>query len=398
MQSNNTQYSNWFMVLEFFLCTIIVFFNLTSRAAIVSKAFTFSFFVLLAFFLYVLNSKGKKLLLFGNVLSILFVSFFCILLNTLSSTVTLNFKILNNYFLFASTIIFMFIMLNIDVDMKTAKRILYINIFIAVLYPIAYRYFPQQIVSNVGIHLNFSNPNLTAMWILQSLLYLSLAFFCLKSKILKVLCVLIFIENLRLLSLTNARNSMIALFLYGVCCLWIFIKQTPRFSKILIGAINILPITFLFVYLQFIDIISKSERLQFLVSEGKNLTSRVEIWQRNLNKIKDCWLIGSYYTAPGNTHNAHLVVLGSFGAITLVLTIYFMYKLCCIVDKGCTTKKSLYCLTAFFAVIFMGIGEGAFFSGAMGIYIMACGYIYLARCDFNSQTKNLIEDRHGGHI
>ena len=63
-----------------------------------------------------------------------------------------------------------------------------------------------------------------------------------------------------------------------------------------------------------------------------------------------------------------------------LFTNYFMYKLCCAVNENCKTKKSLYCLAAFFGVVFMGIGEGALFSGAMGLYIMACGFIYLARC------------------
>lgn len=383
MQNRQTKITNRFMLIEFILCAIIIFCNLASKPTIVSNSFTVSFIVLAVFAIYKL-SKKEKYYLYGNMFSILLVSGMCVLINSFAQGAWLSFGGLRNYFMFCSTIIFMFLMLNIETDKKIAKKILIFNIFVAALYPVAYKFFPHQISHN-ALTLNFSNPNLTGMWILQSLLYLLLAVILLKSKMFKLLALLLFVINMFLLNETGARNCMIAIFLFVVICIWVLIKQRPSFSKRFIGIINIIPITFIFVYLKFIDLVKDSGIFDFLISEGKTLTSRVEIWQRNLRKIEDCWLIGSYYTAAGNTHNAHLVILGSFGAITLVLSIYFMHKLCCMVNDMCQTKKSLYCLAAFFAVIFMGIGEGALFSGAIGLYIMACGFIYLARCDFEKE-------------
>jgi len=378
MSDIETKITNKFMLLEFILCAIIIFCNMSSRHNIVSAMFTLSFIVLAAFFCYLLNRKRQQVL-YTEMLSIIWVSLICVLINTFIKEKSLNFVGMQNYFMFCSTIIFMYLMINVKTNEETAKKILIFNIAIALLYPWCDRFLPQT-YSDAGKTFNFFNPNLAGMWILQSVLYLTVAFFSFKSKLLKAVIAVVFVLDFGLLQETNARNCTIAVFLFAAVCLWVFIKIKPRFPKWIIAAVNILPIAFLFVYLKFIDLVIKRGWFNFLISEGKSLASRVEIWERNLNKIKDCWLIGSYYTAAGNTHNAHLVILGSFGVITLVLTIYFMYKLCCILNESCRTKKSLYCLAAFFAVIFMGIGEGALFSGAMGLYIMACGFIYLARC------------------
>lgn len=388
MQNREIKTNNRFMLLEYVLCAVIIFCNMALRPQIVSSAFTVSFITLTAFFFSRTNIK-EQFHLYGTMFGILIVSFLCVLINSFSDNANFSFNGMKNYFMFCSTIIFMFLMLNIKTNKETAERILVINLFIAALYPIGNRFLPQEEIERltVGITLNFANPNLTAMWILQSLLYLSLAFLILKSKFLKVVAAVIFIMDLELLQQTNARNSIIALFLFAVICVLIVIKQNPHFSKWLIAIVNILPTVFLFTYLKFIGPISQSGKFDFLINEGKELTSRVEIWEKNLAKIENCWLIGSYYGAAGNTHNAHLVILGSFGAITLLLTLYFIFKLCCLTNKQCKTKKNLYCLAAFFAVIFMGIGEGALFSGAMGIYIMACGYIYLARCSFEKSEN-----------
>ncbi len=383
MKNTRLNINNRFMILEFILCGLIIFFNLYARPNVVSGLFTFSFIILAIFFIYTINRSDIKFDLYSCVFGIITISGLGVLLNTFRPAATLNFENLKNYIMFCSTVIFMFLMLNIETDKKTAEKILILNIFISPLYLIGYKFFPQQETYYVDVSLNFSNPNLTGMWILQSLLYLSLAFLILEDRVFKTMSVISFVINIYMLELTGARNCMIAIVLFAVVCLIIFVKQYVKFPNWFIGIMNVVPICFVFLYLGFIDKVVESGIFDFLIGEGKTLTSRVEVWEKVLNEIKDCLLIGSYYTAGGNAHNAHLVILGSFGLLTLLLTIYFNYKTCCILNERCQSKISLYCLAAFFAVIFMGLGEGALYSGAMGIYIMACGYIYMARCYYN---------------
>lgn len=388
MEDRELSLNKKFMIVEYLLCGVIILMTLFSRPDIVSLCFAASFVILASFFVYKTYKKTEMDHLYKIVFRILVVSFICVLINSFGEKGMLTFNKLKNLIIFYSTIIFMFMMINIKTDNKLGRAILVMNLFFAAFYPLVY-YIGMAGGNDhaVGISLNFSNPNLAGMWILQSILYLCIGLLTFKSKLVKLIFLVVLYLDLDLMLKTGARNCLIAFVLFVSVCIWVYVKARPKFRKELIAIVNIIPITFLFVYLKFIDLVVNSGRLDFLISEGKTLTSRVEIWERNLRKIEDCWLIGSYYTAAGNTHNSQLVILGSFGAVTLVLTIWFMYKLCSIVNDNCKTKKNLYCLVAFFAVIFMGIGEGAFFSGAMGLYIMACGYIYLARCDLDAPAE-----------
>lgn len=389
MKNSKLDINSKFVITEFILSGLIIFFNLYYRPEYVSHIFTLSFVLLAAFFIYIISRSDVEYNLYACTFGIITVSAMSVIINTFSPTAVLNFENLKNYIMFCSTVIFMFIMLNATAYKKTAEIILILNIFIAILYPIGYKFFPQE-VQHLNLTLNFSNPNLTGMWILQSLLYLSITFLIFKNRYIKIFSFVAFLMNFYLLDLTGARNCMISFFIFGVICLIVFVKGTIRFPNWFMGIINAVPICFVFLYLGYIEKIVESGILDFLISKGKTLTSRVEMWEKYLAKIADKWFIGSYYTAGGNAHNAHLVILCSFGLIALLLTIYFNYKLCCILNENCKSKASLYCLGALFAVIFMGIGEGALYSGAMGIYIMASGFIYISRA-YSEEECNEID-------
>lgn len=379
MKKTELNINDRFMITEFLLCGLIIFFNLYYKPEFVSYLFTFSFIILALFFIYTISRNDIEFDLYACVFGIIGISALCVLFNTFSPSAKLNFYNLRNYFMFCSTIIFMFLMLNIEANKTTAEKVLILNVFISLLYPIGYNFFPQIEMNHLDASLNFSNPNLAGMWILQSLLYLVISFLILKNKYIRILSVISFFLNLYMLDLTGARNCMISLVLFAAVCVIVFVKGTISFPNWFIGIINAAPICFVFLYLEYIDKIAESGILDFLIGEGKTLTSRVEMWERFLAKIEDSWLIGSYYTAGGNAHNSQLVILCSFGLLTLLLTIYFNYKLCSILNDKCESKASLCCLGAFFGIILMGFGEGALYSGAMGIYIMASGYIYISR-------------------
>ena len=198
---------------------------------------------------------------------------------------------------------------------------------------------------------------------------------------------------------TGARNTILALVLFAVLCVLVALKREKSFSKPFMLIINIIPIAFVPIYLSCIDFVQKSGWVDFLVEEGKKLTSRFGVWEDRFEKIKGLWLMGNYAESSGNAHNSHLVLLSSYGIAVLILMIYFLYKLCAQVNDEAEDKKNLFALAAFFAVIFMGLGEGALFSGGQGIFIMACGFLLLARCDYrgseDEEEKNLVEQAVG---
>ena len=124
-----------------------------------------------------------------------------------------------------------------------------------------------------------------------------------------------------------------------------------------------------------------------MVSEGKSLNSREKVWKEFFARIGGRWLTGNYAKASGNSHNSQMVVLCSFGLVVLILVIAFTYK---ILQKVNSHSKTLYdscCISAFFAVLFMGIGEGALFSGGQGIYILVGSFLFLVNVDEEIEKK-----------
>lgn len=377
----NNRKINKFFALEYILCSLIVLSTMLQKSTIASNAFMVSFLILI-FYSAKVAFFDRAINYLYNTLLITVFSFISILFSAMINYISLSIEYFSEYFIFLSTILFVFIIMNIEVNLKTVEAILIFNIFVAYLYPFAYRYLPQK-NEFAYLSLNFSNPNLTAMWILQSVLYATLSVLIIKAKILKIIAAFSIPINVSLINKTSARNCIVALAAFALLCIWVVLKQKNKFSKIFILIINVIPIAFVPIYLTYINIVQEKGWFDFFVEEGKTLTSRISVWLDRFQKISGSWLIGNYAQARGNAHNAHLVILASYGIITLLLVIYFFYKVCMDINQKSNDRKNLFALAAFFAVIFMGLGEGAVFSGGQGIFVMAFGFLILAKCNYN---------------
>ncbi len=375
----NTKNYNLFVLLEFALSAVIILSTLLIRPGITSKAFALSFITLfVAVFRCCFKRKTK---LFGLMLIITVGALFCVCCSTLIMGGTLSYEYLKEYIIFISTILLMYYAVNTKINANTTLFLLKFNVIISFLYPVAYRFFPLHDKFN-DLALNFSNPNLAGMWILLSILYCALAFFALKKVLWKIISIVSVALNVFLILQTKARNCFISLFLFLILLAWLNIKKSNRLSKAVVLIVNILPIVFVPLYLQLIDPIIKKGWFSFLVSSGKNLTSRVTIWNRVLNELDVYWFTGAYPKTAGNAHNSHLVVLASYGIIILIAVIAFTTLVSNTLNNKLTCKQQAYALVAFFATLFLGFGEGALFSGGQGIYIMICGFILLANGNY----------------
>lgn len=383
---------NWFIFWEMLLCTAMVWFNCSKNPTMASDAFTASFIVLLFVFLkYVFSQKEMMIDLDWLLISIILISFFNVFLSFLVNGESINFGGLKSYFIFISTVIFFRLSEKTKISKKTVDYIFGLNIIISVIYVYCKRAY-SQVYSQYGnnaLTLNFSNPNLTGMFVFLSLLYMFLGVLYYKKTIMKGICAILAISNFLLLLKTESRNPLVAFVLFlGIFALS-FIKINLRFSKPFNLLVNVAPTVFVFLYLTFISKIIEKGWLNFLVKEGKDLNSRVKVWNYFLKKLGDKWLLGDYVNLLGNAHNSHLVLLCSFGFIVLVLVIIFTYKLTSMLSQRTTSKFQIYCLSAFFAVIFMGFGEGALYSGGLGIYILSGGFIVLANSHLEEQSEAL---------
>jgi hypothetical protein len=303
------------------------------------------------------------------------------LLNSKALTVSY----LTEHAVFLSTVFFLFAVLNTAPNAKMGRAVLVFQVFFAYIYWIAYRFFPQRAFFR-ELHLNFSNPNLAGIWILQSILYAAVAVVALRPWVLKAAAALSIVINGWLLYLTGARNCLLALALFGVLCVGIAFKQRPRFSRGWMAGVVVAPIAFVPVYLAGIRAIIRKGWLDFWIAEGKVLDSRVWVWQDRMEKLRGVWLIGNYAEGKGNAHNSHMVLLSSYGILGLLVGMALLYLVIASVNKECRSRAGLVALAAFFGVVFMGIGEGALFSGGVGLFVPACGLLYVARCASNAEN------------
>ena len=106
------------------------------------------------------------------------------------------------------------------------------------------------------------------------------------------------------------------------------------------------------------------------------------------------WFTGDYANLDGNAHNSHMVLLCSFGIVILILTIIFTYNITIEISKKAKNKFQTLCLAAFYASIFMGFGEGALYSGGLGLYILCGIFLVLANSDldYNDSKKGVEND------
>lgn len=385
-----------FILAELVCCFMIVLSTMLMKYQNASLFFTISFVLLVVKYASeIIKSKHEE---YFKALPIIIMTFLFSLFSGVFYDINLNLDYFSEMFIFLSTIIYLTIAMKIEANYKTVMFIVRFNMLIAVLYPISYLTFPQTSTYNMifskYITLNFSNPNLTAMWILQGLLYCCVDLFVDKSKFWKVLSVGIILFDTSLLFGTGARNAMISFILFVLVAFYVFIKPSPKFSNLFIWFINLTPSIFMALYFGFIERIIESGWFDFWSSKGKSLSSRMGIWSRifkNMDVFE--WIFGGYSTTKGNLHNSHLTILGSFGIIVLIMTVYIMVNTCKKINLQCKTKKSLICMVAFFAIVFMGFGEGSLFSGGQGIFIPACTFLIVARHNFDSENnlENLYE-------
>lgn len=176
---------------------------------------------------------------------------------------------------------------------------------------------------------------------------------------------------------TRSRNSMLmlAVFAAGSVLLWLFPKL--RMTKPLAAVTALLPLLFAVCYLLAVRWDWVHKWFAFLAGEGKNIDSRVNLWEFALGHFASSPLVGAYSqisfgTGLSQLHNTHLDVLASYGVLVFGLLWGFLGRILYRARGGGL------CLLAFVCVLLSGVGEGMLFSGGLGIYIYGGIFLMLA--------------------
>ena len=365
-----------------------IFFGLTVLS-VMARTNLSSFFFYCGFgvlFVIIINNYGHLVdKTTGILVLIIVISFLSVLFSGIRNQISLNYKGLVNFFAFSATMVYIDITRNIILDRETIKKIMMISVIIAALYPLGCIIFGFRVSTNL-FTMNFSNPNLTGMFLLQSVFYCTVGLFLFKKVLAKIFCVFLMLIDYWLMVNTDARNCIIAHILFLIVVLLCVIRKKRMLKKWMLFFFVSFPLVFMGGYLIFIEKINTFSWLKFLVKDGKNMDSRMGIWLYILNKLKGHYFFGDYYIIGGNAHNSHLSIWSSFGGIVLVLSMIFIYRCMKDINSNIAKLENEICLAAFCGTLFMGIAEGALFCGSLGLYIPSCSFLLLANADWGDNA------------
>ena len=256
----------------------------------------------------------------------------------------------------------------------------------------SYYYMGNTEVSARGITLGFSNPNFTGMWLLHFFLYGVL--FVLKAfkggNKLRLLYIPLLFVIYDLTGKTDARSCQIgALSFFGFLLLKPLMRRSPKLSSLIIV---VFPIVFSLFYLSVVDQEWFHNTFSFMVSEGKNLTSRKGIWLRAFEQYMEHPIFGNYSgiskgTGTSQMHNTHVDVLASYGILPFVMFIKILFDRLAKSSRKTTSFYQTAGFAAFCAVIVSGTFEAAMVAGAMGLNLLTVGFFLLAQNELGQEQK-----------
>lgn len=376
----------WILRLLIVFSAFMPVFQMLGASGFVSLLFHGSFLLVAALWLTTLPR------LYANdwiALAAIVVAFVGVCVNGVLSGAEFSFGYLKKFIFFAATMILFAAAQRIRADKKT-EQLLRVSIYaVTVVMVLAFVFGGTKMYEINGVvsrylTFGFGNPNFAAIMILCFLCFLGAFFVSAKGKGEKIFCVCLFAVLVFFLLKTKSRNALLVFMAYIVLAIvaWFYLKKRNRLSRWLALLIAVWPLIFAGLYFAVLTSDWFVNALSFMVEDGKNLDSRVDIWQYAFDTIRDWPVFGGYYQVTvgaelGHMHNTHVNTLASHGPVVLVLLCALLYRLlrgCCLKNYGCT----LY-LVGFVCVLLLGMGESALFSGGLSFYIFAGLFLILAR-------------------
>lgn len=248
------------------------------------------------------------------------------------------------------------------------------------------------IVSNY-LTFRFDNPNLVAMFLLCLFMFQTIRLFKDKGKER-----IIHIAYAGILAFfifkTESRNCELVMAAYLLTYGWLwFTKQKKLYvPKIVAIGVSIFPAIFFGLYMLLINSNFIQKVFGFLVGIGKELDSRVKIWQPGWDGFKSSPIFGAYYqisdgTGSGQMHNTHLDIGAAYGIFVLILVCVYVFTI--LYQNGRTYKeKQTFCyIIGWAAVLTIGMGEAALYNGGLGIYLFMGSFLLLANVDRDRRRK-----------
>ncbi len=389
--------------LEYFTGFLVIVSQTFQMSGLTSLLFYMTF--VMTFLLWILTAADQIDRTDLLALGIVFLALLNVVVNGISQNLSFSFGYLKKYIMFSCTILFFSAARKLKPDMRAFRFLEVLYALLGIIFIFMYRTRGRQMEMIEGRHssylvFRFSNPNLTAMFLVSMILFLALAAGRERKFLTRALLGIIIAAELQFVYLTQSRNALISLSLFAFFLVVSLLhhKRALRIPRGLILLLILIPLIFMAVYLQVITNPVFQDMFSFFSGEGKSLNARQTIWTNALNVFVQSPLTGGYYQISGGTgvsqaHNSMLDIMVSYGIPVLILVVAFLYDVLTQLSENCTGILHSLSVFAFICALFLGIGEAAMFSGGLGIYLFSGIFLALANADFGEGEYN--EDHHG---
>lgn len=397
-----TRKTDFAVITGFLLVLGIAFFTMSKDSAVVSNLITLTF----PYVLFIFARQYNRGTIPQTYNAILLASFVLVFVN-ISISGPGGFDYYKKAIMYIAALAWFICCNSIRVSKRTVYYFFGINLLLIFLYLNFYRHGLEFFEGQLLLTLNFSNPNLTGMFLLHSLLYIGIFIVCIKDitkrKFNRILLLLIsiplFCNVLGLLMMTGSRSSLMSLMFFGfllvldmLCRKRFWLK---KWALILLAAF---PFIFVFIYITYAGTIGDTVSFG-MESAGKSNTSRNHVWLPIIENIWHYFVIGDYYGISGGSgvsqlHNTHLDVYASYGIVPLLLYIYLLYKLMYNASSRSHSFIQRSGLYAFISVLVLCSFEASLVAGSAGLFLLTGGFLMITNLNNHKSSPRIPIDSH----
>lgn len=301
-----------------------------------------------------------------------------------------GFEPFKKYIMFISALMFFVTLYKIKVTEDYSRYIHFLNSAAVIVFLIVYFVRGEDNTLYNGILSDYllfglDNPNKTAMFLLSIAMMELARVFTVENRFNKTYHLVLFGIAVWFLCETESRNSLLSLIIFVIVILLTYLPLLKEFykSKTAVLLCVLWPIIFAFGYMAFIDSSFMRDIFSFAVSEGKEIDSRIFIWEKSLELIEANPLFGSYfemadYVGYTHMHNTHFDIAVSYGLVVLVLVCLILYAILKRFSSMEDPKARFYYF-GFCSMLIVGMGESAMFIGGFGIFFFAGSFLLLCK-------------------
>lgn len=310
-----------------------------------------------------------------------------VLMNAAINNVDISFSYIKKMLMFLMTLLFFQTVYRFGMDQEITRFLTRITDLLTLFLIAVFFVQPANAYMINGVltpYLTFglSNPNLSGLYLMCLYMLALYRLFQKEKWYWKLYHVVISGFLAFFILLTQSRNCLLILVVFTAACAWLIFRSE---RKLRINAtwsliIAIFPMVFVTLYLMLISNAWIVRTFDFLISEGKDLDSRVNVWSSAYEQLQKAPVFGAYhYTGNMQMHNTHLDMACSYGLPVMILVCVLLGKYLHQGGRYYADKKCYVYILGFACALMLGMGEAALFSGGLGIYVLVGSFLMLSR-------------------